>query len=151
MRPLGAVAIAIALTASPFPALAESVALPSNALSLPQRPGVFKSARDVLEPSLDGPLSVSAERLDWAPPTTTDAPLLSGMPDGKERKTVHYGAIALTAGGALVCAGGLATVASGISDGMNSDTMHRGGIMIIAGVVSSALFSVVARATASPR
>ena len=151
MRPLRAVAIAIALTASPFPALAESIALPSNTLSLPQKPGVFKPSKGVLEPTREVSFPVSAERLDWVPPQATDAPLLSGMPDGKGKKALHYSAIALTAGGALLCAGGLATVASGMSDGMDSDTMHRGGIMIIAGAVSSAIFSVVARATASPR
>jgi len=151
MRPLRAVALAIALQASPFPALAESIILPSNTLSLSPSSGDFAPSRGVLEPSRGASFPVSAERLDWVPPQATDAPLLSGMPDGKGKKVVHYGAIALTAGGALLCAGGLATVASGMSDGMDSDAMHRGGIMIIAGAVSSAIFSVVARATASPR
>ena len=150
MRPLRAIAVAIALMASQFPALAESIALPSTSLLFSEPSGGVRPSVSVLEPAR-GSFPVSAERLEWVPPQETDAPLLSGMPDGKGKRAVHYGAIALTAGGALLCAGGLATVASGISDGMDSDAMHRGGIMIIAGAVSSAIFSVVARATASPR
>lgn len=87
--------------------------------------------------------------LDWVPPAATDAPLLAGLEGGAERKTAHYGATALTVGGALLAAGGLAVMATGFSDGMDSDAMHRGALMVIAGAVTSALFSVVMHGTAS--
>lgn len=87
--------------------------------------------------------------LDWVPPASTDAPLLAGLEGGRERKAVHYGATALTIGGALLAAGGLAEMATGFSDGMDSDVMHRGALMVIAGAVTSALFSVVMHGTSS--
>ena len=99
---------------------------------------------------VDAPLSALASGSDeWAPAPSTDAPLLAGIPEGKSRKAAHMGAAALTVCGALLVAGGLATVSAGVSDGMNDETMHRGALMIMAGGVVSAIFAVVMRATGS--
>jgi len=83
----------------------------------------------------------------WIPPDPAGSPVLEGIPDGGMRNGIHYGSIALTAAGGLLCAGGIVVVARGLSDDMNSDTMHTGALMIISGALTAAIFTVVLRAT----
>jgi hypothetical protein len=131
-------ALALFLFAASIPATARPLPMTSLCAGQPAAPELGTASTDN-----------SLRFLDWVPPAATDAPLLAGFEGGAERKAAHYGATALTVGGALLAVAGLAVMATGFSDGMDSDAMHRGALMVISGTVTSALFSVVMHGTAS--
>lgn len=85
----------------------------------------------------------------WSAPEPDERAILSGIGDDGTKKIVHWSALGLAIGGAVLCTAGLATVFAGVARDADGSMIHRGALCVISGSVTSALFAAIYGATGS--
>lgn len=83
----------------------------------------------------------------WSVPEPDERAILAGIGDDGTKKIVHYSALGVAIGGAVLCAAGLATIFAGAARDADGSMIHRGALCVISGSVTSALFAAVYGAT----